>query len=80
MHLILQLSGRKNFMFSTSVAGAKANCVAYTLIATAKANGLNAFKYLSLLFEHLPNLDFYRKPELLEEYLPWSDQMQSVCK
>ena len=72
--------GRKNFMFSTSVAGAKANCVAYTLIATAKANGLNAFKYLSLLFEHLPNLDFYRKPELLEEYLPWPDQMQSVCK
>ena len=72
--------GRKNFMFSTSVAGAKANCVAYTLVATARANGLNAFKYLSLLFEHLPNLDFYRKPELLEEYLPWSDQMQSVCK
>lgn len=29
-------------MFSTSVAGAKANCVAYTLIETAKANSLNA--------------------------------------
>lgn len=72
--------GRKNFMFSTSVAGAKANCVAYTLIETAKINGLNPFKYLTCLFEKLPNLDFYRKPELLEDYLPWSDQMQFACK
>nr|WP_265176712.1 transposase domain-containing protein [Listeria monocytogenes] len=50
--------GRKNFMFSTRVAGAKANCVAYTLIETAKANSLNAFKYLTHLFEELPNPDF----------------------
>lgn len=72
--------GRKNFMFSTSVAGAKANCVAYTLIETAKANGLNAFKYLTHLFEELPNLDFFRQPELLEDYLPWSDHIQLECK
>lgn len=72
--------GRKNFLFSTSMAGARANCVAYTLIETAKANGLNAFKYLMHLFEHLPNLDFYQKPDLLENYLPWAAQMQFACK
>lgn len=72
--------GRKNFMFSTSVAGAKANCVAYTLIETAKANGLNAFRYLTYLFEKLPNLDFIRLPELLSDYLPWSERVQLACK
>lgn len=72
--------GRKNFLFSTSVAGARANCVAYTIIETAKANGLNAFKYLTHLFEHLPNLDFYKKPDLLENYFPWAAQMQLACK
>ena len=32
--------GRKNYLFSTSVKGAQANAMAYTLIETAKANGL----------------------------------------
>ncbi|MGX7015054.1 transposase domain-containing protein [Vagococcus silagei] len=54
--------------------------MAYTLIETAKANGLNAFKYLTHLFEKLPNLDFIRCPELLEDYLPRSDQIQLECK
>ncbi|THB61579.1 transposase domain-containing protein [Vagococcus silagei] len=70
----------KTLCFLPSIAGAKANCVAYTLIETAKANGLNAFKYLTHLFEKLPNLDFIRCPELLEDYLPRSDQIQLECK
>ena len=41
---------------------------------------IGSFKYLTCLFEKLPNFDFYRKPELLEDYLPWSDQMQFACK
>ncbi len=39
--------GRKNYLFSTSVKGAKANAMAYTLIETAKANGLNVYRYLT---------------------------------
>lgn len=72
--------GRKNFLFSTSFEGAKANGVAYSIIETAKANGLNAFKYLTHLFEELPNVDFIRNPALLQEYLPWSESIQQVCR
>lgn len=37
-----------------------ANAVAYTIIKTATENGLNPIKYLTYLFENLPNLEFYR--------------------
>ena len=37
--------GRKNYLFSTSMNGAIANGMAYTIIETAKANRLNPSKY-----------------------------------
>ena len=46
--------GRKNWLFSTSIDGANASAMFYSLISTAKANGLNAFDYLYNLFEKLP--------------------------
>lgn len=72
--------GRKNFLFSTSEAGAEANAMAYTIIETAKANGLNPYRYLCRLFSDLPNVEFGQHPELLEAYLPWSKQSQQTCR
>ncbi|MGL4373284.1 MAG: IS66 family transposase, partial [Turicibacter sp.] len=72
--------GRKNYLFSTSVKGATANALCYTIIETAKANGLNACKYLEYLFEKLPNTDFIRNPEVLEEFLPWTKKVQELCR
>ena len=46
--------GRKNWLFSDTVAGAKASAVLYSLIETARANGLNPFEYLKQLFEKSP--------------------------
>ena len=46
--------GRKNWLFSTSIDGANASAMFYSVISTAKANGLNAFDYLNNLFEKLP--------------------------
>ncbi|WEV56570.1 transposase [Ligilactobacillus acidipiscis] len=37
---------RKNFLSSTSIAGAKANAIWLTLIESAKANGLDPLQYL----------------------------------
>jgi len=71
--------GRKNHLFSTSEGGGDANAKAYTIVATAKQNGLDPYKYLVYLFEHLPNLDFYRQPELLEAFLPWAKGPQEHC-
>lgn len=45
--------GRKNWMFSGSLRGAHASALFYSLIATAKANGLNPFEYLKTLFENI---------------------------
>lgn len=46
--------GRKNWLFSASVDGAKASAMFYSLIETAKKNGLEPFDYLSKMLEKLP--------------------------
>ena len=51
--------GRKAWMFSTSVQGAKASANLYSLIETAKANGLEPYAYLKTVFSKLPNITSY---------------------
>lgn len=46
--------GRKNWLFSDRVKGARASAGIYSLIETAKANGLEPYWYLKYLFEQLP--------------------------
>jgi transposase len=60
--------GRKNWLLSQSVKGAKSSAALYSVIETAKAHGLEPFKYLTLLFEKLPNVETI---EGLEGLLPW---------
>ena len=49
--------GRKNWLFSGSPRGAHASCALYSLIQTAKANGLDPYAYLRYLFEQLIIVD-----------------------
>jgi transposase len=46
--------GRKNWMFSDTPKGAHASAAIYSLIETAKANDIDPFDYLSLIFAELP--------------------------
>lgn len=46
--------GRKNWMFSVKPEGATASANIYSLVETAKANGLDPFDYLNVVFEKLP--------------------------
>ena len=46
--------GRKNGLFSDTPKGAKASAMLYSIIETAKANGLEPFAYLSHVFKELP--------------------------
>jgi transposase len=46
--------GRKNWLFSGSPKGAHASAAIYSLIESAKANGLNPYEYLIQVFEKLP--------------------------
>ena len=72
--------GRKNWNFSASERGAIANGIVYSLVDTAKANGIIPRKYFEFLFEKLPNLVNISDPVVIEEYLPWAKQIQSNCK
>jgi transposase len=56
--------GRKNWLFSGHPNGANASAALYSLIETAKANGLEPYAYLRYVFEKLPladKKDAYRK-------------------
>jgi transposase len=57
--------GRKNWLFSSSVQGAKASANLYSLIETAKDNGLEPYAYLKLVFTALPNVATYDDDTLL---------------
>jgi transposase len=60
--------GRKGWLFSDTVKGAIASANLYSLVETAKANGVEPFAYLSWLFERLPHL---KSVEDFESVLPW---------
>ena len=66
--------GRKNWLFSGHPRGADASATLYTLIETAKANGLEPYHYLRYLFEHLPaaTTDAQRKALLPQHLDPCS--------
>jgi hypothetical protein len=60
--------GRRNWLFADTVGGATASANLYSLIETAKANGIEPYQYLCALFAALP------KATCLEDYealLPW---------
>lgn len=71
--------GRKNWMFSQSTKGATASAIIYSVVETAKENGLNPYHYLQYLFERLPNMDTTDTAQLAE-LLPWSDTLPQVCR
>jgi transposase len=48
--------GRKNFLFSGSPGGATASCNLFSLIETAKQNGMNPYGYLYYVLSQLPEI------------------------
>lgn len=71
--------GRKNWLFSDTVKGAKASACVYSIIETAKANGLNTYKYLEYVLREMPDSDWMRHPENLDRLMPWSDEAKALC-
>lgn len=58
--------GRKNWLFSNTSSGANASAILYSLIETAKANGVSPFDYLEWLLEEMP-----KNPENIDALMPW---------
>lgn len=69
--------GRKNWLFCDTTKGAEASDIVYSIVETAKANGIDPYNYLLYVLSVLP---YYGKPlshELLEAQMPWSGEVQS---
>ena len=69
--------GRKNWLFADTVAGARASANLYSLIETAKANGIEPWAYLRHLFEKLPAAT---GPADLEALLPHRIDRDAVTR
>lgn len=70
--------GRKNWLFSDTQDGARANAVYLSIIEMAKAYDLNIYEYLHFLFKNRPNKDM--TDEELDQLAPWSEAAQKQCK
>ena len=57
--------GRKNWLFCDTVAGANASANLYSLIETAKANGVEPYAYLRTVFTELPQATSVEEIEAL---------------
>lgn len=71
------VTGRKNWLFSDTQAGADASMVVYSMIETAKANGIDQEAYLNYLLDSRPNVDMTE--EQLDQLMPWSDEVKIHC-
>jgi transposase len=67
--------GRKAWLFSNTPSGAVASSVMFSIMETAKENGLHPFRYMEFLLETLPN----STTADLESLLPWSDSLPERC-
>lgn len=61
--------GRKNWLFAGTAEGAAASAALYSLVETAKANGLEPYSYFRHIFDKLPTANTL---DDLQALLPWN--------
>ena len=66
--------GRKNWLFSNTVSGARASAILYSIIETAKANALNPVKYVEHLLTEIPKRT---EGDPLEDLMPWTVKLSA---
>ena len=71
--------GRKNWLFSGSPNGATVSAGIYTLVETAKINGLDPMQYIKYILSDMPGTAFLEYPEYLDDYLPWNPYVKEIC-
>ena len=70
------VTGRKNWLFANTPTGADASATVYSIVETAKENGLDPLKYLTFLFEQFPLVG----AGTVDTLLPWGPAAQTACK
>ena len=72
--------GRKGWLFCGSPRGAAAVAGIFSIIETARANGLDPFKYLCFVLENMRGNDFMKDEALMQSLMPWSPLAQEKCR
>ena len=72
--------GRRAWLFSDTQAGAEASCGIYSVVTTARANGLMPMRYLEWLLEKMPNTPDVEDALILEGFMPWSPGVPESCR
>lgn len=62
--------GRKNFLFANTARGAKASAVMYSLVETAKENGISPYDYLVWILKAAPEMVLSQNPGLADQLMP----------
>ena len=68
--------GRKNWLFCDTPKGAESSAIVYSLVESAKANGIEPFAYLQHVLVQLPYLGKTHSHEELESLMPWAPYIQ----
>ena len=71
---------RKNFLFCDTAKGADASALCFSVMETARRNGLDPFGYLLFLLQELPKLGENPSDEQLIPLLPWDDNLPAYCR
>ena len=72
--------GWKNRLFSDTPDGAQTKAQVYTIMETAKVNGLNLEKYISNLAT-VPSKCSAKDPKAaVDALLPWAESVQTLCR
>ena len=71
--------GRKNWLFANTPGGAQASSVIYSLIETAKANGLDPYRYLLWVLQNAPQLS-ETDETWAEKLLPARARKNAICR
>jgi hypothetical protein len=73
-------TARRAWLFPDTKKGAKANAILYTLVESARVNGLNVYEYLKYPLSEMPDNQHLERPEILSNYLPWSKYLPEECQ
>jgi len=72
-------TARKVWLFCNTIDGAKATAILYTLVETAKANGVDPYYYLKYLLDSMPaHMDDHDR-SFLANMMPWSEAFKEYA-
>lgn len=70
---------RKTWKLIDTPNGADASAVMYSIVETAKANGLNIYQYFKLLLTEFPKHMDGKSLDFIDDLLPWAPAIKEKC-